>query len=657
MSNHLKGQLSPYLLQHSENPVDWYPWCEEAFLQAKAQDKPIFLSIGYSTCHWCHVMAHESFEDSRTARFLNDHFISIKVDREERPDIDSVYMAVCQAFTGSGGWPLSVFMTWEKQPFFAGTYFPVHSQYGTPGFLELLTAIVRQWEHDRHALFRSAGELVEQMKKAAAAPATAGRKGENLPKAAVSMLARLFDRENGGFGPAPKFPTPHNLLFLLLYAKISGENAPLQMAAKTLRQMRRGGLFDQIGYGFSRYSTDNRFLVPHFEKMLYDNALLITAYAAAFRLTEDPFFLNTAEQTAEYVLREMTAPGGGFYSAQDADSEGDEGKYYTFTSGEIRAVLGEEQGKRFARAFDITDSGNFMGKNIPNRLKSGEEDSPGVFEEERQCLYRYRKNRFPLSLDDKILRSWNSLMIAALCMLHRVSKKEEYRRAACRAQRFLEENLQRGSRLFTSFREGERTDRAFLDDYAFSITALLELYASTLDRETLQKAEALCRETMERFADREGGGFFLCPTGSEELFLNPKETYDGAIPSGNSVMAYNLVRLYQLTGKDEYRVLFQKQCSFLSPAAREYPIGHGLFLLSLLLWENPPPHITVVMKDARAFPRELPPDLLCSLPLLCDVQIVPESREYPLVNGKDTYYICENHACRPPVNILPSDLS
>ena len=411
MSNHLKGQLSPYLLQHSENPVDWYPWCEEAFLQAKAQDKPIFLSIGYSTCHWCHVMAHESFEDSRTARFLNDHFISIKVDREERPDIDSVYMAVCQAFTGSGGWPLSVFMTWEKQPFFAGTYFPVHSQYGTPGFLELLTAIVRQWEHDRHALFRSAGELVEQMKKAAAAPATAGRKRENLPKTAVSMLARLFDRENGGFGPAPKFPTPHNLLFLLLYAKISGENAPLQMAAKTLRQMRRGGLFDQIGYGFSRYSTDNRFLVPHFEKMLYDNALLIMAYAAAFRLTEDPFLLNTAEQTAEYVLREMTAPGGGFYSAQDADSEGDEGKYYTFTPGEIRAVLGEEKGKRFARAFDITDSGNFMGKNIPNRLKSGEEDSPGVFEEERQCLYRYRKNRFPLSLDDKILRSWNSLKI------------------------------------------------------------------------------------------------------------------------------------------------------------------------------------------------------------------------------------------------------
>ena len=483
MSNHLNDAASPYLLQHAENPVDWYPWCEEAFVKAKSEDKPIFLSIGYSTCHWCHVMAHESFEDSRTAAILNKHFISIKVDREERPDIDSVYMSVCQAFTGSGGWPMSIFMTWDKKPFFAGTYFPVHSQYGMPGFSDLLHAIAKQWHDNRTELLQSAEKIMAYLKKA---EAITDVKEDDLIEDAVQLFKRSFDRIYGGFGTAPKFPTPHNLLFLMLYTSQKHDSYALQMAEKTLLQMRKGGIFDQIGYGFSRYSTDKYFLAPHFEKMLYDNALLIMTYSAAYSMTKNQIFLDTAEKTAEYILREMTAPDGGFYSAQDADSEGVEGKYYTFTLHEIIDILGEKKGKQFAQTYDITAGGNFEGVNIPNLLKSNALESD--FSEEIKKLYDYRKKRVKLHLDDKILISWNALMITAFSVLYRVSHKEKYLQAAQNAENFIKQNLCDGLQLFTSWRDGKRSEKSFLDDYAFYIASRIELYNSTLDKAYLEKA-------------------------------------------------------------------------------------------------------------------------------------------------------------------------
>lgn len=643
MSNHLKNATSPYLLQHAENPVDWYPWCEEAFERARKEDKPIFLSVGYSTCHWCHVMAHESFENRKTADILNRHFISIKVDREERPDIDSVYMMVCQAFTGSGGWPMSIFMTWDKKPFLAGTYFPVRSQYGMPGFSDLLNAVADQWSRRRKELLDSADQIIAGLR-----PSEADYRSidtENLCGRAVQMFSDSFDPTYGGFGTAPKFPVPHNLLFLALYAGQHNHSNVLKMVEKTLMQMRKGGIFDHIGYGFSRYSTDKYFLAPHFEKMLYDNALLIMVYASVYVVTQNPLYLDTAEKTAQYVIREMTSPGGGFYSAQDADSEGVEGKYYTFTLTEIIGILGKERGKQFSRAFDITEDGNFEGVNIPNLLRSNALDTD--FDTELQKLYDYRKSRSRLHLDDKVLISWNSMMIAALSVLYRASRDGKYLQAAVNAQIFIEKNLSDGLHLCTSWRDGKASENSFLDDYGFYVAALTELYHSTLDGRYLERAERLCREAVKRFADDKNGGFYLSDADNTELFMNPKESYDGAIPSGNSVMTYNFVRLYQLTEKEEYRELAENQIRYMSVQARDYPAGHSMFLLAKLIYDNPPEHIVIALKN-----RSDMENIMGQLPLLANVITVSESQEYPLINDSTTFYVCKNHTCLAPTNIL-----
>lgn len=644
MSNHLKNTTSPYLLQHAENPVNWYPWCDEAFEKAKFEDKPIFLSIGYSTCHWCHVMAHESFEDEKTAEILNQYFISIKVDREERPDIDSVYMTVCQAFTGSGGWPMSIFITWDKKPFFAGTYFLPKSHYGILGFPDLLNAIASQWNNNRRELLQSAEQIISHLKNERLNNSNASN--ENLIENAVKIFSDSFDEINGGFGSAPKFPTPHNLLFLMLYAKQNKDSDVLKMAEITLLQMRKGGIFDHIGYGFSRYSTDNFFLVPHFEKMLYDNALLMIAYSAAYSLADNKIYLDTAEKTAEYILREMTSPDGGFYSAQDADSEGVEGKFYTFTLNEIIEILGEVKGKRFAETFDITECGNFEGVNIPNLLKSN--DMTSNFANEFKKLYDYRKNRTKLHLDDKILLSWNALMIAAMSILYRVSRNEKYLNAAINAQKFIEDNLCDSGQLYTSFRNGKRSDNGFLDDYAFYAVALIELYNSTLDNYYLDMAEKFCQNSVKRFEDCENGGFYLSESANEELFMNPKETYDRAIPSGNSIIAYNFVRLYQLTENEKYQEFAEKQLKFLSSRSNDYPAGHCMFLLAKMLHENPPEHITVALKVRSDLKK-----VKENIPFLATILVTQERKEYPLLNEKTTYYICKNHACLPPTNDFP----
>lgn len=648
MSNHLKNETSPYLLQHAENPVDWYPWCIEAFEKARREDKPVFLSIGYSTCHWCHVMAHESFENQTAADILNQYFVSIKVDREERPDIDSVYMSVCQTFTGSGGWPMSIFMTWDKKPFFAGTYFPIRSQHGMPGFADLLNAVVNQWNKNRKELLHSADELIAHLKEAQPGYRKENEFDENLFEKAVQLFSDNFDSVCGGFGEAPKFPVPHNLLFLTLYAEQSQNPYILKMAEKTLTQMRKGGIFDHVGYGFSRYSTDKYFLAPHFEKMLYDNALLIIAYTAVYTASGKQIYLDTAMKTAQYILREMTGPAGEFYSAQDADSEGIEGKFYTFTLDEIIKLLGKEKGKPFSDTFDITADGNFEDVNIPNLLKSN--DLKSDYSEELQKLYIYRKNRSKLHLDDKVLLSWNSMMTAALSVLYRASKEAEYLQAAINAQKFIEKNLCRDLCLFTSWRKEKHSKNSFLDDYAFYITALTELYNSTLNKEYLEKAEQFLNETVKRFADEKNGGFYLSAPDSTELFMSPKETYDGAVPSGNSIMAYNLVRLYQLTGKKEYRELAEKQIHFMSAQAQIFPAGYSMFLLAKLIYDNPPKHIVISLKDISDLEK-----IKKQLPALADVIVVSENSEYPLINEKTTFYVCKNYTCLPPENSLDAE--
>ena len=644
LPNRLQHETSPYLIQHAENPVDWYPWGEEAFRKARTEDKPVFLSIGYSTCHWCHVMAHESFEDAEIAHILNRHFVSIKVDKEERPDVDSIYMAVCQAFTGSGGWPTSVFMTAEQKPFFAGTYFPKRSRGPMIGFKELLEAIHEKWADDRSALLRQADELLTQLDQedaAACAPS------QQLIDAAVAMYKRSYDSQNGGFGRAPKFPSPHHLLFLMACYERQGDGECLAMAEHTLRQMYRGGLFDHMGFGFCRYSTDAYYLAPHFEKMLYDNALLILAFCKAYAVTKRPLYLEIAEKTAAYILREMTSPEGGFYSAQDADSEGEEGKYYLLTPKDIRRALGRKDSKAFCRHFDITEEGNFEGKSIPNLLRSDPEDKS--FEPFLETICQYRWERCQLHLDDKILTAWNAWMIAALCSLYRVSGKEAYLEAAERADVFISRNLREGETLHVSFRDGRRGVKGFLDDYAAYLFAQLALHGATLKGDYLNRAAQMIGLINRRFRDEGNGGYYLYGEDHEALILRPKETFDGAIPSGNSLMAWNLVRLAQLKEDEQLQRDAQRQIDFLARQAADYPTGHAMFLLALLEQEFPPPKIVVASAekaDAARLPMQLPLDAA--------VTLEEPNAAYPLKDGKTTFYICRNRSCLPPTNDLSS---
>uniref|UniRef100_UPI0040567460 thioredoxin domain-containing protein n=1 Tax=Agathobacter sp. TaxID=2021311 RepID=UPI0040567460 len=659
MKNHLANETSPYLLQHAENPVEWYPWCDEAFIRAEKEDKPVFLSIGYSTCHWCHVMAHESFEDDEIADFLNKHFISIKVDKEERPDIDSIYMSVCQALTGSGGWPTTIFMTPQQKPFFAGTYFPKTEKYGQISFQKLLEIVDEKWRKQRKNLTDSAEEIIkavnERYEQANRETHANTDSLHYLPEHAVALYKRIFDKEYGGFGDAPKFPTPHNLLFLMRYYQKNKDNDAMQMAEKTLFRMYRGGMFDHIGGGFSRYSTDAYFLVPHFEKMLYDNALLILAYAKAYQLTKNQAYRDVAEKTASYILREMAHPKGGFYSAQDADSEGIEGKYYLFEPWETLDILGSTIGQEFNAYYDITEHGNFEGKNIPNLLHNNNTDNP--LEEFLPLIYDYRKNRYHLHLDDKILTAWNGLMIAAMCQLYRVTENDAYLEAAKKAQKFIEtELMEAGSngkedrenrQLYVSYRDGKRGQKAFLDDYANEVFALVSLYEATLESGYLQKAENLCDRLHEDFYDEQHGGFFLYGKDNEQLIMKPKETYDGAVPSGNSMMAYNLVRLYHITEKEDYKYLAEKQLAFMYKEAKGYPAGYAMYLIALLEFADTPDTVTIVPKAETDLVNLSPKIALDTV-----IRIRGANGEYPMKNGSTTFYVCKGRSCKPPVNVL-----
>lgn len=599
--NRLINEKSPYLLQHAYNPVDWFPWGEEAFDRARAEDKPVLLSIGYSTCHWCHVMAHESFEDQEVAEAINRDFIAIKVDKEERPDIDAVYMAVCQGLTGSGGWPLTIIMTPDQKPFFAGTYFPKKRRYNIPGVLDLLDSLSEKWEKDKGQIRETANQIVETLQKRHSQQKREDIKetneNTNMLDQAKDIIfktkenfAHHFDRAYGGFGTQPKFPSPHNLMFLLRYSKLEKDAQALNMVEKTLKQMYLGGIFDHIGFGFSRYSTDEKWLVPHFEKMLYDNALLAMTYLETYEVTGKVQYRVVAEKILEYILREMTSEEGGFYSAQDADSEGVEGKYYVFTQEEIIQLLGEEDGNAFNTYFDIRKKPNFEEGNIPNLITNASfsnEDGvvPDKIESLCQKVYDYRIKRMELHKDDKLLTSWNSLMLVAFAKAYGALGDETYLKAAQRCEEFIVEKLTNSEhdRLYVRYRDGDSAGQGTLDDYAFYIWALAVLYEVTYNEAYLKKALSFTKIMEELFWDQQVGGFYLTAKDSEGLIYRPKETYDGAIPSGNSVAGYALVKLKKLTRLDEISKICEKQLVFLERSAKDYPSGYSFTMMALMM--------------------------------------------------------------------------
>ncbi len=613
--NRLIDEKSPYLLQHASNPVDWYPWGDEAFVRALKEDKPVFLSIGYATCHWCHVMAHESFEDDGVAALLNKDFICIKVDREERPDIDSIYMSACQMMTGQGGWPLTVILTPERKPFFAGTYIPREGRFGMSGLLDLLPRITKFWKEKRTDLTASADEITTALQKTPESPRE-DEPDRSLLQEGYDELAVRFDEVNGGFGSAPKFPTPHNLLFLLRFWKMTGNPHARAMVETTLDGMRMGGICDQIGGGFHRYSTDARWRVPHFEKMLYDQALLLMAYTEAWQVTGNPQFRNTAEEIITYVIRDLTSPEGAFFSAEDADSEGGEGAFYLWTKEEVGQILGEDDTAFAARFFTMKDTGNYpapaekTGLNILYQTpSSGSLVSPsGISNTDAESrlasiktrLFNTRERRSRPSRDDKILADWNSLFIAALAQAARTFGNKTYLAAARQAMEFVLHHMHdETGGLLHRYRGGEAAIPAFGDDYAFLIKALIELYESTFEPSYLSSALEHNAWFLSHFWDAREGGFFTIPDTEKILLVRKKEIYDGAIPSCNSVAFENLVRLAHLTGDPELdkRVSDLSRC--FAATVQQSPSAYSGFLCALVNAIGPI-HDVVITGDREA---------------------------------------------------------
>jgi uncharacterized protein YyaL (SSP411 family) len=677
--NRLITEKSPYLLQHAYNPVDWYPWGEEAFGRAQRENKPVFLSIGYSTCHWCHVMAHESFEDPGVARLMNDAFVCIKVDREERPDIDSVYMSVCQLMTGSGGWPLTIVMTADKRPFFAGTYFPKENRYGRLGMRELVPRIKEIWFSDPAKIAESA-ERVTTALKDLSVRASRDELDETVLDACYRDLQQRFDAVHGGFGTKPKFPTPHTLLFLLRMGKHRKSAQAQEMVEKTLLYMRRGGMYDHIGYGFHRYSTDEEWLLPHFEKMLYDQAMLLIAYCEAYQATKNETFKNTAAEICTYVLRDMTMDSGGFYSAEDADSEGVEGKFYLWSQEDISGALTRDEAELIRNVFGVEPSGNYreeatgekkgsnilhMKKPLPEiaaELDTSYETCETLFLSAKEKLFAAREGRVHPHKDDKVLTDWNGLMIAALSIAARVLGDDLYQRAAEKGARFIMHTLRtRDGRLLHRYREGEKGIDGYLDDYAFMIWGCIELYETGFDAYFLEFALELCETLNARFLDPVDGGYFLTPNDAEKLPVRTKEGYDGAVPSGNSVMMYNLLRLSYLTRRPHYYDLALGIEKAFSGSVRESPAAHTMLLAALgfRLWPVSEVVITGDMKgeDTRAMlsalNAEFVPNKVVSVREAGSRAAGIEGIAGFALNlgpheQRATAYVCINRSCHPP---------
>ncbi|MBM4067434.1 MAG: thioredoxin domain-containing protein [Planctomycetes bacterium] len=670
MANHLANESSLYLRQHASNPVDWYPWGEEALARARELDRPIFLSIGYSACHWCHVREHESFEDPETAAILNEHFVSIKVDREERPDLDQIYMSAVQLLTRQGGWPMSMFLTPDLRPFFGGTYFPPDDRYGRPSFRRVLLHVARLWSEQREAIEQQAGQLTEGVQETMRLDSGPGELSEAALGHAAAVLRRSFDSVHGGFGSAPKFPHALELRLLLRVAQRYQDDYARAMARFTLEHMARGGMYDHLGGGFHRYSTDERWLVPHFEKMLYDNALLTPAYVEAYQATGDPFFHTVVEETLAYVLREMTSPEGPFYSTQDADSEGVEGKFFVWSSAEVEQVLGKDDAEFFASVYDVTPDGNWEERNILHRGRSDEQEAKLLrvpIKELRERLQRCRAKlletrhrRIWPARDEKILTSWNALMIAAFAQGYQVLERPEYLSAAQRAAGFLLSRMRRpDGRLWRTCTAGlEPRFNAYLEDYAFLIDALVTLYEADFDAVWIEMAAGLADVMIDQFWDDADGGFFYTAREHEKLITRAKDPHDGSIPSGNSMAVTALLRLAKLTGRRDLHDRAEKTLQLFagvlsqSHAAAQMLIALDLYLgpvQEIAVVGNAPDEVAEALRLLRQ--RFAPRRVLAYKPA---ATLSSVEKTIPLLAGKQalgdvTTYICRDFTCQAPL--------
>ena len=674
-TNSLIKEKSPYLLQHAYNPVDWYPWSNEAFKRAKAEDKPVFVSIGYSTCHWCHVMEKESFEDIEVANLMNETFVCIKVDREERPDLDAAYMAVCQSMGRNCGWPLNVIMSADKNPFFVASYIPKDNRYGTVGMLSLVPQIGEIWRNRKAEMENIGKELKEQIAAQLQAESEHQLDKSTLDDAYEQLFLR-FDQENGGFGHAPKFPSPHNLMFLLRYYNRTKEKTARTIIEKTLRAMRLGGIFDQVGLGFHRYSTDAQWLVPHFEKMLYDQGMLSLAYLEAYQAFGAPKFMITAKETLEYVLRDLIAPEGGFYSAEDADSEGEEGKFYLWTLDEIKQALSGQEADLAIKLFDVKPEGNYYespkgktGKNILHLAVSIEQVASesnitideliGKLAKITNALFQVRQSRVRPAKDDKVLVDWNGLIIAALARANQVLGIPKYLQTAIKAADFiLKEMRTPDDKLYHRYAKGEKAVSGFLDDYAYLAFGLIELYEAGFDEKYLKSAVGLTKTMIEQFWDEKNGGFFFTDKNSDEAVPRLKQTYDGAVPSGNSVALFNLLRLARLSGESSFEDYARKLLKAFSEEVKNQPLGHTFMLVGLEFALGPSYNVVLVGDPAD----KNTVDMLAALrkkylPNLTLLLWTPEQAKanvsgvvYEKIEGKTTAYVCRDQTCMPPTN-------
>ena len=665
--NSLINESSPYLLQHADNPVDWYGWNDEALKKAKDENKPIFLSVGYSACHWCHVMAHESFENKDVAEFMNENFINIKVDREERPDIDDIYQKVCQIATGQGGWPLSLFLTPDQKPFYVGTYFPVLDSHGRPGFGSICRQLSQAWKEKPKDIEKSAEKFLGALNKSETVSVSSKLERTILDEAAMNLF-QLGDPTYGGFGSAPKFPNAANISFLFRYAKLSGLGKFNEFALKTLKKMAKGGIFDQIGGGFSRYSTDAKWLVPHFEKMLYDNALIPVNYAEAYQITQDPFYLDVLQKTLDFVLREMTLPDGGFYSAYDADSEGVEGKFYVWKKNEIKEILGGDA-DLFCLYYDVTDGGNWEGNNIlcNNLNASTVAFNFGITEDEvhrilKSCsekLLKVRSNRVPPGLDDKVLVSWNSLMITAFAKGYRVTNDVRYLDAAKNCISFIEKNLFVDGKLLRTYKNGIAKIDGYLEDYSYFINALLDVFEIEPDPKYLALSLRLGHHLIDHFWDSDSDSFFMTSDVHEKLIIRPKSNYDLSLPSGNSVSSFVMLRLYHLSQEQIFLEITTKIMESQAQIAAENPFGFGYLLNTISMYVQKPVEITIVNTENSSICNSL---LLDYLPNSIMITVRNSSQldgllQYPFFAGKlfedrTSVFVCKNFTCSLPLHTL-----
>ncbi len=667
-TNRLIYETSPYLRQHAHNPVDWYPWSEAALARARAEDKPILLSVGYSACHWCHVMERESFEDEATASLMNEYFVNIKVDREERPDIDAIYMQAVQALTQHGGWPMTVFLTPDGEPFYGGTYFPPEPRYGMPGFKQVLEAMHDVWINRRDDAVTSGRELAQQLSDSAHIPPSNISLTPKLLDRAVTAIKQRFDARHGGWGGAPKFPAPQTIDFLLRSYQRSKDQTVLQQAETTLLKMAYGGMYDQLGGGFHRYSVDERWLVPHFEKMLYDNAQLARVYLHAYQMTGNPEYRRIVEETLDYVKREMTAPEGGYYAAQDADSEGVEGKFFVWSLDEVRQALGEDAAL-FAQIYDVTAHGNWEHTNILHLARplddiarvTGQsvERLREIIERGKRKLFALREQRVHPGLDDKVLTNWNGLMLAAMAEAGRVLGRRDYLDSARRNAEFVLTTLGQNGRLLHTYKDGQAKIQGFLSDYALYAEGLLALYRATFDTRWLSAAQSFAEHMLDHFWDNTDGGFFQTSDEHEALIARPKDLFDEAVPSGNAVAAHVLLQLAVLVGEPEYDRRARATIEVVTGGLQQYPTAFATTLNALDFALATPREVAIIgdpMQPATqrllaALDQRFLPNLIVAAATPNDaaaLELVPLLRDRPQQQGQPTAYVCRSFVCNLP---------